>query len=541
MMTMTPLPAPSPSAAVQDKPPPAERRLAEIIREIPGAVIVSGDAAGMLSISGVQQDSRQVLPGDLFVARRGSSVHGGSYIADAVARGARAVLVERGALVDTCGAVRVEADDVPRALAFAAAAAYGHPTFALDVVGITGTNGKTTTAHLVRACIDACGGRAGIVGTLGYRFADLDLPATHTSPEADQIARIAAAMKDRGASHLVMEVSSIALATARVEAVRFRVAAFTNLTQDHLDYHGSMEAYAEAKARLFVDLAPGAAALNVDDAFGRVLANRVLPRSGPATAPVVRFSARPGISSRDAEVFPVELTQAREGIHLVACTPQGSVQIRSPLLGAHNGSNLLATLAIISLLDLDVQAAARALSERIDVPGRLERCDDPSVDDVVVLVDYAHTPDALLRVLESVKSLTAGRIACVFGCGGDRDPKKRPLMGEAVGGAADLAIVTNDNPRSENPQSIVDAILPGLSAGRASYRVELDRAKAIELAIAEAAPGDVVLVAGKGHETYQIIGAATLSFDDRAEARRALGRRRARGRKPEPSPSEGCG
>jgi UDP-N-acetylmuramoyl-L-alanyl-D-glutamate--2,6-diaminopimelate ligase len=218
------------------------------------------------------------------------------------------------------------------------------------------------------------------------------------------------------------------------------------------------------------------------------------------------------------------------------------VQIRSPLLGAHNGSNLLTALAVVSLLDLDVHAAAGALSERIDVPGRLERCDTVGIDDIVVLVDYAHTPDALCRVLESVRALGGGRIICVFGCGGDRDPKKRPLMGEAVGSAADLAIVTNDNPRSEDPQAIVDAILPGLAGGKAVVRVELDRAKAIDLAVAEARAGDVVLVAGKGHEPYQIIGSVTLSFDDRAEARRALAIRRSRARGGPESPSrEGGG
>jgi UDP-N-acetylmuramoyl-L-alanyl-D-glutamate--2,6-diaminopimelate ligase len=528
MMAMSPLPVPVPSRAAHEARLPGELRLADIIHEIPGAVIASGEAGGALVISGVHQDSRRVMPGDLFVARGGARVHGASYIAEAVARGARAILVERGSAVDTCGAVRIEAEDVSRALAFAAAAVYGHPTFAMEVVGITGTNGKTTTAHLVRACLDACGERAGIVGTLGYRFADLDWPASHTSPEADEIARIAAAMKGRGATYLVMEVSSIALAAGRVEAVRFRAAAFTNLTQDHLDYHGSMTDYAEAKARLFMDLAPGAAALNVDDPFGRALAERIAPRGASPMTPIARFSTRTDLAPGDAEVFPVRLSHSQMGIDVLARTPQGNAHIRSPLLGAHNVSNLLTALAIVSLLDLDVQTAAGALSERIDVPGRLERCDTPGIDDIVVLVDYAHTPDALSRVLESVRALGTGRIICVFGCGGDRDPKKRPLMGEAVGSSADLAIVTNDNPRSEDPEAIVNAILPGLGGGKASFRVELDRSKAIDLAVSEARAGDVVLVAGKGHEPYQIIGAVTLSFDDRDEARRALAARRSR-------------
>jgi UDP-N-acetylmuramoyl-L-alanyl-D-glutamate--2,6-diaminopimelate ligase len=497
--------------------------LLELVREIPGATLVDL-AAAEVRVSGVHHDSRRVEPGDLFVARAGARAAGASFIADAVARGAAAVLVERGAAVDTHGAPRLEATDVPRALAFAAAAVYGHPTFALEVLGITGTNGKTTTAHLVRAVVDACGGRCGIVGTLGYTFGDLDLPPTHTSPEADELARIAAAMRARGATHLVMEVSSIALAARRAEAVRFRVVAFTNLTQDHLDYHGTMEAYGEAKARLFFDLAPGAAAVNVGDPFGAELARRLAPQGpqGLREAPLARYTATVGAAPGSAEIAPVALSLTRAGIDLTARTPAGDVRIRSPLLGAHNVENLLTALSIAWLLDFDVAVAARALEAPIQVPGRLERCDALGVDDVAVLVDYAHTPDALARVLGSVRGLGSGRLVCVFGCGGDRDPQKRPLMGEAVGTRADVAIVTNDNPRSEDPRAIADAILPGLAGRRAQVIVELDRRHAIERAVIGAEPGDVVLIAGKGHEPYQLIGATTLPFDDRDEARRAL-------------------
>jgi UDP-N-acetylmuramoyl-L-alanyl-D-glutamate--2,6-diaminopimelate ligase len=514
---------------------PFPLRLDELVREVPGARLLDGDASAL--ITGVRHDSRRVEPGDLFVARAGARAHGARFVADAVASGARAVLAETGsALADTGGAARVEADDVPQALAYAAAAVYGHPTFGLDVVGITGTNGKTTTAHLVRAVIDASAGRAGVVGTLGYRFGDLDLPASHTSPEADELARIAAAMRLRGATHLVMEVSSIALAARRAEAVRFRVAAFTNLTQDHLDYHGSMKAYGAAKARLFTELAPGAAAINVEDPFGRELARRIAPEDAPPLARLARFTAAASVPPEEAEIAPLELRHTRAGIHLVARTPAGCVTVDSPLVGAHNASNLLAALAVAYLLDIDLRAAAAALSAPIGVPGRLERCDDPARDDVVVLVDYAHTPDALARVLTSARSLGGGEIVCVFGCGGDRDPLKRPLMGEAVARGADRAIVTNDNPRSEDPSAIAAAILPGLAglvsgheraAGEgARYEIELDRRRAIERAVLEAAAGDVVLIAGKGHEPYQIIGATTHAFDDRDEARRALAMRR---------------
>ncbi|WP_437280681.1 UDP-N-acetylmuramoyl-L-alanyl-D-glutamate--2,6-diaminopimelate ligase [Sorangium sp. So ce375] len=511
-------------------------RLGDLLREMPGAELSPAGAADMV-VTGVHLDSRKVGPGDIFVARAGARAHGEQFIPEAVARGARAVILARGSAADTLGAARIEVADVPLALAQAAAVVYGHPTFTLEVVGITGTNGKTTTAHLVQACIDHCGGQAGIIGTLGYRFGDLDLPASHTSPEADELARVAAAMVARRATHLVMEVSSIALAAKRVDAVRFRVTAFTNLTQDHLDYHGTMEAYAAAKARLFVDLGPGAAVINVDDPFGRQLVEMLAPGgpSHPAAATLARYSTEVGAGPEAAEIAPVELTHGASGTFIRARTPAGEVTIRSHLLGAHNASNLLAALAVAYLLGFNVGDAAAALSSPIQVAGRLERCDSPGADDVIVLVDYAHTPDALARVLASVRALGAGRILCVFGCGGDRDPLKRPQMGEAVGRAADVAIVTNDNPRSEDPRAIADAILPGLAAGRARVVVELDRARAIERAVLDAEPGDVVLIAGKGHEPYQIIGGATLPFDDRDEARRALAARRARAPGEQPS------
>ena len=518
--------------AQRGDPPPSGRigaRLADVVHEVPGGVLVSGSPD--LVVRGVHQDSRRVGEGDLFVARVGEKANGEAFISGAIQRGASAILVKKGSSASFEGAARVEAEDVPRAIAFASAAVYGHPTFSLEVVGITGTNGKTTTSYLTAAAIRGAGGRPGVVGTLGYRFEDLSQPSTHTSPEADELARIAATMRDRGASHIVMEVSSIALAAARADAVRFRVAAFTNLTHDHLDYHGTMEAYAAAKERLFIDLSPGASAVNVDDPFGARLAEKVAKHKLPEAAILARYSARTD-ADRDVEVAPETLSFDASGITMRARTPGGTVTVRSPLIGAHNVSNLLCALSIAHLLDLDVHDAAAALSENVVVAGRLERCDDPSADDVVALVDYAHTPDALERVLHSVRAFarrkdgTPSRVVCVFGCGGDRDPKKRPVMGEVTGRLADVAIVTNDNPRSEDPQTIVDAILPGVRAAGATPIVELDRRRAIERAILEAQPGDVVLLAGKGHEPYQILGSRTIAFDDRDEARRALAMRR---------------
>jgi UDP-N-acetylmuramoyl-L-alanyl-D-glutamate--2,6-diaminopimelate ligase len=505
-------------------------RLDELVAELRGRVEVVGDAT--TPVRGVRHDSRAVEPGDLFVARRGERVDGGAFIAAAISRGAAAVVVERGhAEPATLPVPAVVVDDANDALAFAAAAVYGHPTFSLDVVGVTGTNGKTTTTHLVRAAIDgALGGRhCGTIGTVGHEFGDFRVSAAHTTPEADEIARVAAAMRRRGASHIAMEVSSHALALGRVRAVRFRVAAFTSLTQDHLDFHGSMAAYAESKARLFTELAPGAAVINVADPAGADLARRV-------RAPLVRVSGQIGA---DADVVPTAVSMDERGIDATLRTPRGDVRVRSRLVGAHNVDNLALALGIAYALDLDVGRAAEALVDELGAPGRLERCDTAG-DDIVALVDYAHTPDALERILAGMRRVARGRVWCVFGAGGDRDPTKRAPMGRAVGQGADVAIVTNDNPRTEEAIAIARGVVDGLrdtplqpigaddlAHGARGYLVELDRAKAIAVAVAAAAPGDVVVVAGKGHEDYQIVGTEKRHFDDREETRRALAVRRA--------------
>ncbi len=501
-------------------PPPATR-LRDLVREIPGASLGPGPGDDPV-VGGVHHDSRAVAAGDLFVAREGGGVSGLSYVGDALDRGAVAVVARRGAISE-CRVPVIEVDDVPLALALASAAVYGHPTFGLDVVGITGTNGKTTTALLCQRIVSASGGRCGVVGTLGAELEGWVKPSAHTSPEADELARIARRMRDHGATHLVMEVSSIALSAKRADAVRFRVAAFTNLTQDHLDYHGTMEGYAAAKLRLFSELAPAAIATNVRDPFGVRVAE-----AAPAGARVLRYASAADAAAPD--VFPRSLSLGASGISLAVASPMGDVTIRSPLVGAHNVENLLCATAVGLLLDVPPDVVGDALSAPIRVPGRLERCDEPGRDDVLVLVDYAHTPDALARVLQSVRSLTAGRVICVFGCGGDRDPGKRPLMGRAAGRGADLVIVTNDNPRGEDPRAIAEQAARGVAETQTPFSIELDRRAAIHRAVAAAQPGDVVLVAGKGHETYQIVGTTTFAFDDAVVARDALA---ARARSPE--------
>jgi UDP-N-acetylmuramoyl-L-alanyl-D-glutamate--2,6-diaminopimelate ligase len=484
-------------------------------------------------ITGVQQDSRKVDAGDLFVARSGAHANGAHFMEEARSRGAVAVLLD-GDAVPPEGVPVLRVEDVPTALAFAAAAVHGHPSFSLDVVGVTGTNGKSTTTHLVRALIDGVlgGPRCGIIGTVGHEFAGATFPATHTTPESDELARLLASFRDRGASHVAMEVSSIALATGRVRATRFRVAAFTNLTLDHLDFHGTLDRYAASKAELFTVCAPGTAVVNVDDPFGKVLAKSL-------RIPLVRVSAQ-SASASEADISPLSARLSAGGIQTILRTPQGEVALNSPLLGAYNVENLTVAMGIAHALEMDLRTASLALADERGPRGRLERCEGPN-DDVTVFVDYAHTPDALTRALDAVRAISSRGVFCVFGCGGNRDTTKRAPMGRAAASLADAVIVTNDNPRFERPDAIAQQIVNGLRAGdlpaidatdlarlRRGYVVELDRARAIECAIMSAEGGDVVLIAGKGHERSQFVGAERHDFEDRAEARAALSKRRRR-------------
>jgi len=506
------------NAAASDASP-AGVRLDELVRRLPVRSSVAGDPS--VRVRGVRHDSRSVLPGDLFVARKGQKVDAVRFVDDAVTRGAAAVMIAAGAAPPVAATVPIVfVDDLAAALAHSSALVYGCPSEALDVVGITGTNGKTTTVFLVRAAVDAALGRAacGVMGTIGHSFATWQAGTEHTTPEADDLARSMAQMRGLGATHVAMEVSSHAIELGRVEAVRFRVAALTNLTQDHLDFHGSMEAYARAKGRLFADLAPASVVLNVDDPFGRELARGKHGRR-------VRVSAQ--TSGLGADVFPRSRRLDASGIDATVATPAGEVKIASSLVGAHNLDNLLLAVGIVHALGLDVGRAAEGLSGAPAPPGRLERCDSMG-DRIAVLVDYAHTPDALARVLEAVRELAPARIWCVFGCGGDRDSTKRAAMGKVAGRLATDVIVTSDNPRTEDPGAIAAAVALGIRAVGASPTVEVDRRRAIELAVSSASDGDVVLIAGKGHEDYQQVGHVKHPFDDRVVARDALAQRRQR-------------
>jgi len=504
-------------------------RLSDLVREIPGNTDLRGD--GAIVVYGVKHDSRLVEPGDLFVMRKGEHADGAAFAKSAVEKGAVALLAPKEIAIDL-GVPVISVGDIKDGLAFSSACIYGHPSFAVDVVGITGTNGKTTTSHLVRAAINgALGGEfAGLIGTVGHTFKDIAIDASHTTPEADETARVMALMKSRGASHVAMEVSSIALTLGRARAIRFRVAAFTNLTQDHLDFHQTMSAYGDAKAILFTELGPASCVVNVGDAFGVELAKR-------ARTQVVRVRAT--MQGEPADIFPKSVTIDARGIRGELQTPLGALSFTSRLIGAHNLENLVVAFGIAHALELDLDLVARSLATDIGAPGRLERCDEDS-DGISVLVDYAHTPDALVRVVDALRPLTKGRLFCLFGCGGDRDKTKRGPMGDAAS-SADIAIVTSDNPRTEDPIEIAKPIVEAVRVKRPrvlsesdlatapqGHYVELDRGKAIALAIQNAQPGDVVLLAGKGHEDYQIIGTEKRVFDDRVIAKAYLAARRAK-------------
>jgi UDP-N-acetylmuramoyl-L-alanyl-D-glutamate--2,6-diaminopimelate ligase len=470
-------------------------------------------------VSGLTADSRRVEPGDMFVAVPGFKQDARRFVPDAVARGARLVVTEGEPLADLPVA-QVLVPSARLALARLADTFHGHPSAALTLVGITGTNGKTTTSYLVDALLRAGGLTTGIIGTIQYVVGTQSRTAGQTTPEALEIQGMLAEMRELGIGGVAMEVSSHALALSRVEGLDFDVAIFTNLTQDHLDFHGTLDEYRRAKRRLFELLAaspkPGrTAVVNADDQAGAAMVAGL-------DVPVLSFGLSPA-----ALVRAVEHTSGLDGIRMTVDTPAGRLTLRSPLIGEHNVSNLLGAIAAGLALGLAPAAIAQALTAVGTVPGRFEQVQ--AGQPFLVVVDYAHTPDALERVLGTARKITPGRLGVVFGCGGDRDRTKRPIMGEIAARLADRAWATSDNPRSERPEAIIAEILTGVdrvAGGRDRCVTEADRRRAIGAAIAWAAAGDTIVIAGKGHETYQIVGATVLDFDDRAVAREALGAQR---------------
>ena len=479
-----------------------------------GLRLVGADGPDV-EVTAITHDSRVVEPGACFACIPGAVTDGHEHAADAVARGAVALLVERPLPLPV---PQAQVPSVRAALGPVAARFFGHPSAALRVLGVTGTNGKTTTTYVLEAIARCAGERVGVVGTVGARVAGAPVDGAvgaHTTPEASDLQALLARMRDAGARTVAMEVSSHALHQHRVDGVEFAAACFTNLSRDHLDYHGTVDAYFEAKAALFTRRFTPAAAVNVDDARGVTLVARAIADGVDVWTYAVDDHAA------DVGAVDVELGARHTRATIRDRRGGHEAHVVLPLVGAFNVANALGATATALASGFDFGTVVAGLAEPLVVPGRFEPVD--AGQPFAVLVDYAHTPDALGRVLEAARSLTGvdGRVVCVFGCGGDRDPGKRPLMGAAVASGADVAVLTSDNPRSEDPQAIADAVLPGLRGAR-EVRVELDRRAAIAVALADAAPGDVVVVAGKGHETGQTAGGRTVPFDDRVVAREEL-------------------
>ena len=483
--------------------------LERLFRNVPSTL--SGPAAGTV-ISGLACDSRAVRPGDLFLALPGAHTDGSRFIEEAARRGAVAVMHEKGIILPRALA-GVCVDDARISMADVAAEFFGHPSEKIQVVGVTGTNGKTTTVFMIREILRDAGIPCGLIGTIHYEFGGRRLTATRTTPESIDLQRFFAESLRAGGKAMAMEVSSQGLAAERLRGTRFSAAVFTNLTIDHLDFHKTMEAYYDAKKRLFEGLAarsPSApAAVNIDDPYGRRLAGEAF-----LAGRLFTFGCDP-----DAVVRAVDIQLSENSSSFRIRSPWGEVPVHLHLAGRFNISNALGAFSVCAALGVPVEQMAAALGKMTCVPGRLERVEDPRGRHV--FVDYAHTEDALRNVLQTLRETSGGRLLCVFGCGGNRDRSKRPRMGAAVSELADFAVVTSDNPRNENPQDILNEILAGMDPGK-PHRVEPDRARAIGAALQAAQPGDTLLIAGKGHETYQEVAGRMTHFDDREVVRNLL-------------------
>jgi UDP-N-acetylmuramyl-tripeptide synthetase len=491
-------------------------------------------------IESIHYRAQEVQPGGMFVAIEGQRADGHDFMCQAFKRGAAAIVAQKEPPRPFLDEIRdassknrptvIRVPDTRQALADLAACFFGHPSRDMTLIGITGTNGKTTVAYLIESILHQAGFEVGVIGTTNYRYGNKLFDNPMTTPESLDLQRILSEMRRAGVTHVVAETSSHAIDQFRIKNCWFDVAVFTNLSQDHLDFHGDMQSYWSSKKRLFTEyLAEGpkkdhaSAVINCDDVRGRELVDSL-------AIPVVKAGSTP-----DCEIRSESIRSGLNGTDGKVAAPGGSFHFTTPLVGTHNVENILSAAGVATALDIapdTIKAGIEALSA---IPGRLE-----SIENSIgrfVYVDYAHTPDALENVASALKEIAPARLICVFGCGGDRDTEKRPLMGEIVARLCDLAIVTSDNPRTEDPEAIINQILPGIrkieGIGYSAkdlvtgftakgYAVEPDRRRAIKLAIIASRPEDAVLIAGKGHETYQILGTAVIDFDDREEARRVL-------------------
>jgi UDP-N-acetylmuramoyl-L-alanyl-D-glutamate--2,6-diaminopimelate ligase len=495
--------------------------LSALTRDLKGQEVAApADAALDVACTGVEYDSRKTKSGSVFVALPGQKADGAAFASQAVASGAVAIVSER-QRPESVSAPWVVVGNARLALAHLAAEFFGHPSRRMKVVGITGTNGKTTTSYLLQAIFEAAGTACGLMGTVTYRIGERQIAATRTTPEAPDVQLLMRQMLDAGCKACVMEVSSHALAMHRVDGIHFAAAVFTNLTRDHLDFHQDMESYFAAKRRLFEILpadAPGV--INVDD-----------PR-GASLIDAVRRPVTYGIN-RDADVMPGPLSFGLGGLTFDVRMPHGIAHVESKLVGKPNVYNILAAAATAAALDVGTEAIEEGFRGLAGVPGRFELVSS-SGDDITVVVDYAHTDDALRNLLETARPLASQRLITVFGAGGDRDRTKRPLMGMVAARLSDIVVITSDNPRTEDPLRIIEEVKlgaePEMRQGNAEVVAMPDRREAILHSIDRASIGDVVLIAGKGHEKYQEIGGRVTPFDDVAVAREALEARREKSR-----------
>jgi UDP-N-acetylmuramoyl-L-alanyl-D-glutamate--2,6-diaminopimelate ligase len=482
--------------------------LEKLIRRLDKHLVTGTLARDVTSIC---YDSRQVVPGSLFCAIEGIQVDGHAFIGQAIERGATAVVSQKPHR--STRATHIQVQDSRDALARLAATFYQDPSTRLQLVGVTGTNGKTTTTFLVKHLLERAGQRTGLIGTVGYQIGERVLPAQRTTPESVDLQQLFSQALDAGCVSLAMEVSSIALALNRVDEIRFRVGVFTNLTQDHLDFHHGMKEYFQAKEKLFTKISDdlpqqGIAVINVDDPYGQQLVARFSNRLN-----VVSYGMGARADFR-ASNYRVESTGTSYQLDLKG----KSYLVRVPLIGRFNIYNSLAALATVSALGVDIRSSVLALARAPQIPGRLEAV--PVKRQFQVFVDYAHTDDALMNVVRTCRDLNPARLILVFGCGGDRDRAKRPIMGAVADKYTDYAIVTSDNPRKENPEAIINEVVTGFK-GR-NFEIVVDRREAINRAITLAGPRDIVLIAGKGHEKYQEFHDHTVPFDDVEVALRAL-------------------
>ncbi|MBD2691438.1 UDP-N-acetylmuramoyl-L-alanyl-D-glutamate--2,6-diaminopimelate ligase [Anabaena catenula] len=471
-----------------------------------------------VEVKGIKTNSHACGVGDLFIGMPGTRVDGGEFWSSALASGAVAAIVSPEAIQKnppTSESMVIPAGNMTKACAQIAAAFYGYPGQKLKLVGVTGTNGKTTTTHLIEYFITKASLPTALLGTLYTRWPGFEQTAVHTTPFAVELQQQLAAAVNAGCEFGVMEVSSHALAQGRVLGCPFEVGVFSNLTQDHLDYHTDMEDYFAAKALLFSpDYLQGRAIINADDEYGKRLI------AGLSRERVWSYS----VNDNNADFWMSDLSYQPNGVNGILHTPKGDVAFSSPLVGQYNLENLLAAVGAVLHLGLDLQLVANGIPDFPGVPGRMERVQISDDQDISVIVDYAHTPDSLENLLKAARPFIPGKMICVFGCGGDRDRTKRPKMGKIAAQLADVAVVTSDNPRTEDPEKILQDVLAGIPDS-VQPMVICDRATAIRTAILQAKPGDGVLLAGKGHEDYQILGTEKIHFDDREQARDALQQR----------------